>query len=140
MAKIEALADAKREKAEGVKQVRPAGYLKKLVIILILVQIVDAYTSVVIEGIGSQIMLDLNSYRILWFQVIQNKIDQIDILVKLDEDLEKIKVSNQKIVQEIKNRFEKLCKSLVQVNIKQIDETNDNPFVISNVSKYEKTL
>lgn len=59
MAKIEALADAKREKAEGVKPVRSKGYLKKLIPILVLVQIVDAYTSVVIEGIGSKIMVDL---------------------------------------------------------------------------------
>ena len=39
---------------------RVKGYLKKLIPILILVQIVDAYTSVVIENIGSKIIMDFD--------------------------------------------------------------------------------
>lgn len=49
-----------KESPSSNKFTRVKGYLKKLIPILILVQIVDAYTSVVLEGIGSRIILDFN--------------------------------------------------------------------------------
>ncbi|MHA1147830.1 MAG: MFS transporter [Promethearchaeota archaeon] len=51
---------SENEIKKEIKNERVPGYMKKLVIILILVQIVDAYTSVVIEGIGSKIIEDLD--------------------------------------------------------------------------------
>lgn len=52
--------DGKSEVLASDKIGRVKGYLKKLIPILILVQIVDAYNSVVLENIGSKIIIDFN--------------------------------------------------------------------------------
>jgi len=82
----------------------------------------------------------LNTFKVKQYQIVQNKINEIDILVVIDEDLRNVGASVDEIFKEIHNMYLKKVGSGVKINVKEVDEikhpTNARkpaPIVISNV-------
>jgi len=69
------------------------------------------------------------SFMVKQYQIRQNKVDEIDILLVIDEDLRDVGVSVAVIKKDIKENYEKKVGPEVTVNIKEVDEikNDDNP-------------
>lgn len=84
------------------------------------------------------------SFVVKKYQIVQRKVDEIDILLVIDEDLRNVGVSIDVIKNEIKENYEKKVGPEVTVNIKEVDEikNDDNPgkpapIVVSHVTLKE---
>jgi len=89
-------------------------------------------------AIISLILKDLNTFKIRQFQIIQKKIDEIEILVVVDNDLRDVEPSLDFIYKKIKDAYQEKCGPGVKINIKEVDEIKSPPgkplpYVISNV-------
>jgi phenylacetate-CoA ligase len=69
------------------------------------------------------------SFMVKQYQIRQKKVDEIDILLVIDEDLRNVGVSVDVIKREIKENYEKKVGPEVTVNLKEVDEikNEDNP-------------
>ena len=70
------------------------------------------------------------------FQIIQNKIDELEISVVINDEFREKVESVDKILDEIKNRYQKLVGKKVNVNVKEVDrvkEDNSNPASLSSI-------
>ena len=84
------------------------------------------------------------SFKVKQYQVRQNKLDEIDILLVIDEELRNVGVSLDVIKREIKENYEKKVGPEVTINIKEVKEikNDENPrkpasIVISKLKKEE---
>jgi len=90
------------------------------------------------------VLTKYKSFVIKKYQIIQNKIDNIDILIVIDEDLRDKKVKLKTIKKEILDIYKEKVGKDVNINIKEVDEIKNvknprkpAPIVISNVSLKE---
>ena len=76
------------------------------------------------------------------FQIIQNKIDEIEILVVFNQDLKKSEKMGKEILHEIKKRYQKVVGKSVNVLVKEVDKvkkdkraptTSLSSIVVSNI-------
>ena len=75
-----------------------------------------------LTGIPSKVMHDMKTELIQQFQIIQRKIDQIEVLIIINKDLKEKKVFINKVLNEVEKRFiEKLGKE-VKVVVKEVDK------------------
>jgi len=87
----------------------------------------------------SLILKKFESFKIKYFQIIQEKIDKISIYIQVDENLRNIGPSMNIIYKEIKKSYEKLCGSNVKIDIKEVelidlDYNKPVPVVISKIN------
>ena len=82
----------------------------------------------------------LKTFKVIQYQIVQKKIDEIDILLVIDEDLRNVGPSVDKIAQQIKNNYIKKVGSGVQIKVKEVKEIKKEknsskppPIVISHV-------
>ena len=75
-----------------------------------------------VTGIPAKVMDDLDTYKIKQFQIIQNKIDEIEIHIIIDEKLRNVGPSVEKILKEMEKRFKKAIGSSVNVIVKEVKE------------------
>jgi phenylacetate-CoA ligase len=76
--------------------------------------------------IPASVMDDLKTYKIKQFQIIQHKIDEIEVLVIIDEKLRNIGPPVKKILSEINNRFRKITGSDVNIEITEVNQIDKN--------------
>ncbi|MBN1861395.1 MAG: phenylacetate--CoA ligase family protein [Candidatus Thermoplasmatota archaeon] len=69
-----------------------------------------------------QILNDLKTRKVKQFQIVQKKIDEIDILVVIDEDLRHVGPSIELIFETIKDIHQKKTGPGVQINVKEVKE------------------
>ena len=74
-----------------------------------------------VTGIPAKIMDDFQTYKIKQFQIIQNKIDEIEILVVIDERLRNVGPSVKNILNELKVRFSKNIGHGVNILVHEVD-------------------
>jgi phenylacetate-CoA ligase len=84
------------------------------------------------------ILKELKTYKVTQFQIIQKKIDSIEIHLVIDEDLRSEGPSVDLIFKKIKDAYEKLCGPDVKIDIIEVKEIKTAPgkplsLVISNV-------
>ncbi len=86
----------------------------------------------------------LNTFKVKQYQIIQKKIDEIDILIVIDEDLRDIGPSFEEIAKEIKKMYRKKVGPKVIINVKEVDKIINKkdsgkppPIVISHVKPKE---
>jgi phenylacetate-CoA ligase len=94
-----------------------------------------------ITTIPAKIMDELNTYKIKQFQIIQHKIDKIEILIVIDEHLRNVGPPVKKIIDELYNRFRKKIGPGVEITIKEVKEIpkdKDINFVRIVISKLKK--
>ena len=75
-----------------------------------------------VTTIPASVMDDFNTYKIKQFQIIQHKIDTIEIMVIIDENLRDEGASVKDIFDEIENRFKKIVGSKVNIIINEVKE------------------
>jgi phenylacetate-CoA ligase len=89
-------------------------------------------------AIISLVLKELNTYKVTRFQIIQNKIDDIEIRLVIDEDLRDKGPSVGFIFKKIKEAYEKKCGPDVRITVKEVKEIKSpkgkpQPLVISKV-------
>lgn len=75
-----------------------------------------------VTTIPASVMDDFNTYKIKQFQIIQHKIDEIEVLVLIDEKLRNVGPPVETILQELKNRFVNATGPEVHIRIREVDE------------------
>jgi phenylacetate-coenzyme A ligase PaaK-like adenylate-forming protein len=90
-------------------------------------------------AIISAILNDLKTKKVSQFQIVQRKIDEIDILIVIDEDLRDVGVSVDLIIKHIKEAYERKVGPDVTINVKEVKEIKSSkgkpsPLLISHVA------
>jgi phenylacetate-CoA ligase len=85
---------------------------------------------------------DLNTRKVIQFQIVQKKIDEIDFLMVFDKDLKNKAPSKEKIFKKIEEAYRDKVGSDVQLNFKEVDEIKSEPgkpplLVVSKVKPEE---
>jgi len=93
-------------------------------------------------AIISLVLNELKTYKVIRFQIIQNKIDDIEILLVIDDDLRDVGPSVDLIFQKIQEAYEKKCGPDVRITVKEVKEIKSPPgkplpLVISKVKPEE---
>jgi phenylacetate-CoA ligase len=86
----------------------------------------------------SLVLNDLKTSKIIQFQTIQNKIDDIEILIVIDNDLRDVGPSVDFIFKKIEESYKKKCGHNVKITVKEVKEIKSPknkplPLVISKV-------
>jgi phenylacetate-CoA ligase len=89
-------------------------------------------------AIVSLILKDLNTFKVKQFQIIQRKLDVIEILLVIDDDLRDVGPSVDFIFSKIQKAYQELAGPKVTITVKEVDEIKSPqgkplPLVISNV-------
>lgn len=90
-------------------------------------------------AIISAILNDLKTKKVSQFQIVQKKIDEIDILIVIDGDLRDVGVSVDIIIKHIKEAYERKVGPGVTINVKEVKEIKSpkgkpSPLLISHVT------
>ena len=96
-----------------------------------------------ITAIPAAVMDKYKTYKIKQFQIIQHKIDDVEILVVIDEKLRKIGPPVTELINELKNRFQEEIGDdvkLTMTEVKEIDKgvrsrSNIEQVVVSKINK-----
>jgi len=93
-------------------------------------------------AIISLILKDLGTYKVTQFQIVQTKIDEIEILLVIDDDLREAGPSVDLIFKKIKEAYEEKVGPEVKITVKEVTEIKSPPnkplpIVVSNVSLEE---
>ncbi|RLF40467.1 MAG: hypothetical protein DRN12_05360 [Thermoplasmata archaeon] len=89
----------------------------------------------------SEILLNLGTFKVKRFQIIQKKIDEIDILLVIDRDLKEDKPSFDEMAKRIKERYLKETGPEVEINVIEVEEIKEEisgkpaPILISYVNQ-----
>jgi len=93
--------------------------------------------------IPATVMKKLNTYKIKQFQIIQHKVDDIEVLVVIDEKERKKSPSADKILKEIKKLFIEKTENLAKITVSEVDELEKDvrsdyvKLLISKVNQFE---
>ena len=88
-----------------------------------------------ITAIPAAVMDKYKTYKIKQFQIIQNKIDDVEILVVIDEKLRKVGPSVATLLNELKNRFQDEIGNDVKITMTEVDEINKEIRTRSNIDQ-----
>lgn len=75
----------------------------------------------------SPVLHDLKTYKVKKFQIVQRKIDEIDILLVIDEDLRDKGVSFEEIAKGIKKIYTEKAGPDVKITVKEVKEIKGDP-------------
>ncbi|PNX47401.1 MAG: hypothetical protein BV457_05730, partial [Thermoplasmata archaeon M9B1D] len=87
------------------------------------------------------VMDDFNTYKINQFQIIQHKIDEIEVLIKIDEALRNKGPSVKNILDEISKRFKQKMGANVKIKVHDVKEIPVDPkshsikVIVSKINK-----
>ena len=93
----------------------------------------------------SPVLHKLNTFKVKQYQIIQNKINEIEILLVIDKELENKGPSFKKISDNIKKVYHEKCGPDVNIIIRQVDEIVNKknkrkpaPIVVSHINSDEE--
>lgn len=75
----------------------------------------------------SPVLHDLKTYKVKKFQIVQKKIDEIEILLVIDDDLRDIGASFEEISKEIKKIYTEKVGPDVSITVKEVKEIKGDP-------------
>lgn len=76
--------------------------------------------------IPAKIMKENNTHKIKQFQIIQHKVDEIEVLIVIDKKMRKDGISVNKLLNEIKNNFSEKVGQGVIITVNEVDEIQKN--------------
>ena len=79
-----------------------------------------------VTSIPAKIMEEYQTYKIKQFQIIQQKIDEIEILIVIDEKLRNTGPSVKILLQELKKRFSEKIGHGIQIVVREVVEIQKN--------------
>jgi phenylacetate-CoA ligase len=96
-----------------------------------------------LTGIPHKVMHMFNTEKLLRFQIVQEKVDQIDVLLVLDKKLRNVEPKNELIFEELKKQLQQKLGKSIKINIKEVEKIQiirsrtaaESPVVISKVGK-----
>lgn len=94
-----------------------------------------------VTTVPSSVMEDFNTYKIRQFQIIQHKIDDIEVLVSIDKNLKDKPPTSKKILNELEKRYKEKFGSDVNLTVREVDEIEKDKrldYVRVVVSKIDK--
>jgi hypothetical protein len=90
----------------------------------------------------TDVLNNLNTFKVKKYQIIQNSIDEIIFLIEIDKDLKNEGTSFNEISKKIKKIYEEKIGLKIKYNIKEVDRIEDDaetgkpaPLVVSNINK-----
>ncbi|MEM2583566.1 MAG: AMP-binding protein, partial [Candidatus Thermoplasmatota archaeon] len=93
-----------------------------------------------ITGIPAKVMEEMNTRKILQFQILQKSIDRIEVLIVIDDEQRNMEPKNEVIFKKLKEKFEEKFNGEIKVEIIEVDEIQKSetletppPVVASNV-------
>lgn len=92
--------------------------------------------------IPAAVMQKLNTYKIKQFQIIQHKVDEIEVLIVIEDRLRNTGPSVEKILKEIKKLFIEKTDELANITINEVDELEKDvrsDYVKLLISKVEQS-
>ncbi len=94
-------------------------------------------------AILSPILNKLKTRKVKQFQIIQKKLDEIDILIVIDEDLKNTEPKTDVLFDKIKNIYREKVGSKIKINVIEVKEilsekNKPAPLVISNLTNEER--
>jgi phenylacetate-CoA ligase len=94
-------------------------------------------------AILSVVFKKMNTRKVTQFQIIQNKLDEFDILLVIDEDLRDSEPSFEEIVKKIKEVYQEKVGPNVVINVKEVKEIESPPnkpapVVLSKLTEKER--
>jgi phenylacetate-CoA ligase len=75
-----------------------------------------------LTGIPAKIMEEYKTYKIKQFQIVQNKVDVIEVLIVIDKNLRNKKPSVKKILEVLKQQFSEKLGQGINIVIHEVDE------------------
>ena len=96
-----------------------------------------------VTTIPASVMDSYNTYKIKQFQIIQNKIDEVEVLIIIDDNLRDKGPSVKKIFDEMEKRFKNKLGADMDIiirEVKEIPKSKDTNFVKVVVSRLNKPL
>ena len=88
----------------------------------------------------SPVLHKLNTFKVKQYQIIQNKINEIEILIVIDEELKNKPPSFKTIAENIRKVYEEKCGPNVNINVREVDEIVNKknkrkpaPIVVSHI-------
>jgi phenylacetate-CoA ligase len=108
---------------------------------LILLPSGKTLSPLILTGIPAKIMDDSNSYKIKQFQIIQRKIDELELLVVIDEKLRDVGIPINDLFIEMKKRISRKIGNEINVKITETDKIqkdvrSDHVKVVSSMLNY----
>jgi phenylacetate-CoA ligase len=95
----------------------------------------------------TEILKNLNTFKVKQYQILQKKIDEIYIYLVIDDDLRNNGPSINKMIGDIKKIYQKKTEPGITINVIEVDKIEDDPetgkpapLVVSNVSINECKL
>ncbi len=92
----------------------------------------------------SSVLHELGTFKVKRFQIVQNKVDEIDILLVVDEDLRDKGASFNEIAKKIQKVYQKKTGPDVTITVREVREIEDDPdsgkpapIVVSHVNTME---
>jgi phenylacetate-CoA ligase len=85
----------------------------------------------------------MKTRKVKQFQIIQNKLDEVDILIIIDDDLRDTHPQIDELFDKIKKAYQDIVGSGITINVKEVKDIPSQvnkpaPLVISNLSKEER--
>jgi len=75
----------------------------------------------------ANVLVELNTFKVKKFQIIQEEVDEIDIFLVIDNDLRSKEPSFEKIAKKIKKAYADKIGSKININVKETDEIKSDP-------------
>ena len=75
----------------------------------------------------TSVLKDLKAYKVRKFQIVQKKINEIDILLVIDDDLRNTGIPFEEIAEKIKKIYIEKTGPDVKITVKEINEIEDDP-------------
>jgi len=75
----------------------------------------------------SDILCELKTFKVKRFQIVQNKVDEIDIILVIDEDQIDKEPSFNKIAKKIKDVYQRKTGPDVSITVRKVEEIKDDP-------------
>jgi phenylacetate-CoA ligase len=75
----------------------------------------------------TSVLKNLKAYKVRKFQIIQKKIDEIEILLVIDDDLRNKGVPLKEIIEKIKDIYQKETGPDVKITVIEVDEIEEDP-------------
>jgi len=92
----------------------------------------------------ASVLKELKAYKVRRFQVVQNKVDEIDINLVIDDDLRNTGVSFKELADKIKTRYVLETGPGVKISVNEVKSIGDDldhgkpaPLVVSNLNVNE---
>ncbi len=75
----------------------------------------------------ADVLHELGTFKIKRFQVVQRRIDKLEILLVVDEDMRNVGPSLDVIFKKVKEAYQKKVGDDVEIEVKEVKEIKDDP-------------